>query len=174
MIFLHRKPFTTLIGIFIIFLLLTPVLGEQIPNVDRVVVYKKKRVLQLCRGDSVLKQYPIALGKSPEGHKVREGDSRTPEGRYILDWRNPNSKYYLSIHISYPNKADKQRADSLGVNPGGAIMVHGYPTGKSASLWNRYWFLGRDWTDGCIAVSNEAMDEIWTTVKDGTPIDIHP
>lgn len=158
---MYRKPFTILIEIFIIFLLLTPVLGEQIPNVDRVVVYKKKRVLQLCRGDSVLKQYPIALGK-------------TPEGRYILDWRNPNSKYYLSIHISYPNKADKQRADSLGVNPGGAIMVHGYPTGRTASLWNRYWFLGRDWTDGCIAVSNEAMDEIWASVKDGTPIDIHP
>ncbi len=174
MIFLYQKLFTVLIEIFVIFLLLTPVLGEQIPNVDRVVVYKKKRVLQLCRGDSVLKKYPIALGKSPEGHKMREGDSRTPEGRYILDWRNPNSKYYLSIHISYPNKADKQRADSLGVNPGGAIMVHGYPTGKSASLWSRYWFLGRDWTDGCIAVSNEAMDEIWASVKDGTPIDIHP
>ena len=148
--------------------------GEVIPGVDRVAVYKKKRMFQLCQGDSVLKLYKISLGKAPQGHKTREGDSRTPEGRYILDWRNAESKYYLSIHISYPNEADKQRANSLGVEPGGDIMIHGYPEGVTGAMWSRYWFLGNDWTDGCIAVSNEAMDKIWASVKDGTPIDIYP
>jgi len=152
----------------------SPVFSESIPGVDRVAVYKEERLLQLCRGDSVLKEYQIALGKEPEGHKTREGDSRTPEGRYVLDWRNPESRYHLSIHISYPNEKDEKRADSLRVSPGGDIMIHGYPEGVSASMWSRYWFLGRDWTDGCIAVSNEAMDEIWASVKNGTAIDIYP
>lgn len=141
---------------------------------NRVMVYKVKRKLYLCKGDSILKAYDIALGKDPAGHKQREGDSRTPEGRYILDWRNTKSKYYRSIHISYPNKADQARASKDGVPPGGDIMIHGYPEGAFSSMWSRYWFLGRDWTDGCIAVSNEAMDEIWKAVPDGTPIDIYP
>ena len=152
----------------------SPVFSESIPGVDRVAVYKEERLLQLCRGDSVLKEYQIALGKEPEGHKTREGDSRTPEGRYVLDWRNPESRYHLSIHISYPNEKDEKRADSLRMSPGGDIMIHGYPEGVSASMWSRYWFLGRDWTDGCIAVSNEAMVEIWASVKNGTAIDIYP
>ena len=152
----------------------TPLWGEVIQGVDRVVVYKEKRMLQLCVGDSVVKVYKISLGKSPKGHKTREGDSRTPEGRYVLDWRNPESKYHLSLHISYPNEADKRRADSLGVDPGGDIMIHGYPEGVSGAMWSRYWFLGTDWTDGCIAVSNEAVEEIWASVENGTPIDIYP
>jgi murein L,D-transpeptidase YafK len=160
--------------LFIFLMAVSPVFGDVISGVDRVAVYKKKRMLQLCRGDSVLKVYQIALGKEPQGHKTREGDSRTPEGRYVLDWRNPESRYHLSIHISYPSDKDKKRADSLGVEPGGDIMIHGYPEGVSASMWSRYWFLGRDWTDGCIAVSNEAMEEIWGSVENGTMIDIYP
>ena len=148
--------------------------ARRIEGVDRVVVYKAERRLYLCQGDSVLQGYDIALGKYPKGHKQREGDSRTPEGRYVLDWRNLKSRYYLSIHISYPNEEDKRRAAAKGVSPGGDIMIHGYPKGASASMWNRYWFLGRDWTDGCIAVSNDAMDEIWASVEDGTPIEIFP
>ncbi|MBT3603003.1 MAG: L,D-transpeptidase family protein [Candidatus Latescibacteria bacterium] len=148
--------------------------GNEIIGVDKVVVYKAKRELQLCEEDSVLRRYKIALGKNVTGHKQHAGDSRTPEGKYVLDWRNPNSKYYLSFHISYPNLEDEKRAQALGVSSGGDIFIHGYPTGISAGLWSRYWFLGKDWTDGCIAVSNEAMDEIWASVRDGTPIEIYP
>lgn len=148
--------------------------GAEIIDVDKVVVYKAQRELQLCEGDSVLARYKIALGQNVMGHKQREGDSRTPEGRYLLDWRNENSKYYLSIHISYPNAEDENRAEDLGVSPGGDIFIHGYPNGISRGLWSRYWFLGKDWTDGCIAVSNEAMDVIWASVKMGTPIEIYP
>jgi murein L,D-transpeptidase YafK len=148
--------------------------GAEILGVDRVVVYKAKRELQLCEGDSVLKRYKIALGKNMTDHKKREGDSRTPEGTYVLDWRNSNSKYYLSIHISYPNDEDEKRAKALGVPPGGDIFIHGYPEGISGAMWSRYWFLGPDWTDGCIAVSNEAMDEIWASVRNDTPIEIYP
>lgn len=147
---------------------------HRIVGVDRVTVYKEKRALHLCNGKQVLRIYKIALGRTPEGHKQREGDSRTPEGRYVLDWRNPDSKYYLSIHISYPNEADKKHAEERGVSPGGDIFIHGFPKGASASMWSRYWFLGRDWTDGCIAVSNAAMDTIWASVKNGTPIEIYP
>ena len=152
----------------------SPAQGDPILGVDRVVVYKARRKLYLCRGDSLLKGYGIALGKNPAGHKQREGDSRTPEGRYVLDWRNTKSRYYRSLHISYPNEQDKERAQKQGVSPGGAIMIHGYPEGASRSMWSRYWFLGRDWTDGCVAVSNEAMDEIWKAVSDGTVIEIYP
>ena len=148
--------------------------AELIVGVDKVVVYKAKRELQLCEGDSVLARYQIALGRNTTGHKQREGDSRTPEGKYVLDWRNENSKYYLSIHISYPNVEDEKRAQDLGVSPGGDIFIHGYPNGISRGLWSRYWYLGKDWTDGCIAVSNDAMDVIWASVENGTPIEIFP
>lgn len=161
--------------VFLILLYFSGMSGaDVIWDVDRVVVYKAKRELHLCSGDSVLTRYNIALGKNPIGHKQQEGDSRTPEGQYVLDWRNPNSKYYLSIHISYPNRADEKRAAEMGVSPGGDIFIHGYPEGMSAALWSRYWFLGKDWTDGCIAVSNEAMDDLWKRVENGTPIEIYP
>lgn len=148
--------------------------GEEPPRPDRVAVYKAKRKLYLYKGDRILKAYNIALGRNPKGHKQREGDSRTPEGRYILDWRNPDSKYHLAIHISYPNDADRERARKRGESPGGDIMLHGYPDGAFGSIWSRYWFLGKDWTDGCIALPNAAMDQIWKSVRNGTPIDIYP
>ena len=148
--------------------------AERIPGVDRVVVFKERRKLFLCKGDSSLVEYGISLGKNPKGHKLRRGDSRTPEGDYVLDWRNANSRFYRSIHISYPNEKDLKRASKKGVSPGGNIMIHGFPHGANRSIWSRYKFLNRDWTDGCIAVPNEVMDIIWASVKDGTPIEIHP
>ncbi|WP_246672508.1 L,D-transpeptidase family protein [Mesorhizobium sp. B3-1-6] len=138
-------------------------------TVDLVRVEKSQRQLQLIGGGQILRRYSIALGGDPVGHKHREGDGRTPEGRYVLDWRNPNSVAHRSIHISYPNADDKVAAKALGVDPGGLIMIHGQPNG--------FGWLGRllqmvDWTDGCIAVTNPEMDEIWTRVADGTPIEI--
>lgn len=138
---------------------------------DRVVVTKSERRLYLYKGEEVLRSYEIALGKNPVGHKLRRGDKRTPEGRYTLDRRNPQSRFYRSIHVSYPNQRDRRRAEARGVNPGGDIMIHGVP--------NRYrdgqeFFIGWDWTEGCIAVTNDDMKEIWALVSDNTPIEIYP
>lgn len=134
-------------------------------------VDKSERRMELLSGDSVLKTYHIALGADPLGHKRREGDERTPEGRYVLDWRNANSIAYRSIHISYPNAADTAAARTAGYSPGGNIMIHGQPNGYG--WWS--WLLQRvDWTDGCIAVTDEEMAEIWAMVPDGTPIEIEP
>jgi murein L,D-transpeptidase YafK len=132
---------------------------------DKVVVDKGDRQLHLLRDGEVWKSYPIGLGFAPEGHKQREGDGRTPEGDYVLDWRNPNSSFHLSIHISYPDANDKSRADANGVSPGGEIFIHGRHSQSRAN---------RDWTLGCIAVTDAAMDEIWATVPNGTPITIRP
>ena len=138
---------------------------------DRVVVVKHKRELLLMRGNKVLKAYPVALGFHPAGAKRREGDGRTPEGIYVIDRRVPASHYHLALHISYPNATDQARAAALHQAPGGAIMIHGMPS----------WFGGRDtlqfaddWTNGCIAVSNSAIEEIWRAVDDGTAIEIRP
>ncbi|MBX3576000.1 MAG: L,D-transpeptidase family protein [Rhizobiaceae bacterium] len=141
------------------------------PVVDLVRVAKAERTMELVAAGKVVRTYSIALGASPVGHKQFEGDERTPEGRYLLDWRNPNSIATLSIHISYPNAADVAAARAAGRSPGGDIMIHGQPTGYGWWSWMLQWF---DWTDGCIAVSNEDMREIWSLVADGTPIEIHP
>ena len=126
---------------------------------DLVLVNKRRREMTLLRGEKVLRIYKVGLGWAPEGNKEREGDGRTPEGRYTIDWRNPRSKYHLSLHISYPSAEDVERARSAGVDPGGEIMIHGWRDGAEG-----------DWTQGCIAVRNEEMDEIWGLVEDGTPI----
>ncbi len=140
-------------------------------SVDRVAVYKSQRKLVLLAQGKEVKSYRIALGGEPVGPKTRQGDHRTPEGSYVLDARNPNSQYYKAFHISYPNANDRAAARKLGVSPGGDIMLHGLPkqyawVGKSQSL--------HDWTDGCIAVSDEEMDEIWKLVRVGTAIEIKP
>jgi murein L,D-transpeptidase YafK len=141
-------------------------------KVDRVVVHKSKRELMLIKAGKPLKTFRVALGRSPVGQKVMAGDDKTPEGTYTLDWRNPNSRFYRSLHISYPQKQDVTRAYTNGAkNPGGAIMVHGLPNGNSRFLAHD---MGLDWTKGCIAVNNEEIDEIWQLVADGTPIDILP
>lgn len=138
---------------------------------DRVVVMKKERILSLMSGGKVLKTYKITLGGDPVGPKQQAGDHKTPEGVYVLDRRNPKSKFYRSIHISYPNEQDREQARRLGVSPGGDVMVHGLPNGFG---WLGSAHRLRDWTDGCIAVTDQEMEEIWNTVPDGTPIEIKP
>jgi len=138
---------------------------------DQVIVLKKERTLELMSHGKVLKTYKVALGRDPVGPKLRQGDHRTPEGTYILDRRNASSRFYRSIHISYPNSQDRAEAAKLGASPGGDVMIHGLPNGFGwlGSLHRRM-----DWTDGCVAVTNEEMDEIWRAVPDGTPVEIRP
>ena len=139
---------------------------------DYVLVRKRERKLYLYSGDKILKTYPVALGKQPKGHKEKEGDSRTPEGLYTLDWRNPTSKFFRSIHVSYPNVTQRRSAREAGRDPGGAIMIHGQPSDWAERI--QLTFAHKDWTEGCIAVENQAMLEIWDLVRDGTPIKIDP
>lgn len=148
-----------------------PPVVAAIARADRVVVFKSRRLMQLLRGDEVLRSYRIALGRQPVGPKDRAGDCRTPEGSYLLDRRTAASRYHRAIHISYPNDADRAAARRKGVLPGGDIMIHGLPRGFEdlADL-----HFARNWTKGCIAVSNAEIDEIWRLVPDGTPIDIDP
>lgn len=138
---------------------------------DRVLVLKAKRKLYLLRGGQVLRRYRVALGRNPLGPKRREGDGRTPEGVYRLDWRNPDSRFYRSIHISYPDESDRRRAAERGASAGGDIMIHGLPTGLNGFEATH---ARRDWTEGCIAVANNEINEIWALVGDGTIIEIRP
>lgn len=136
---------------------------------DRIVVHKHERVLNLMAGGVTLKRYTIALGREPVGAKEQEGDGRTPEGRYRIDYRNPASGYHLALHISYPDAKDRARARKAGVSPGGDIMIHG--------MRNGFGWIGPlhrlvDWTNGCIAVTDTEMDEIWRAVANGTEIEI--
>jgi murein L,D-transpeptidase YafK len=136
-----------------------------------VVVYKSERKLVLLSLGKEIRSYKVALGSEPVGPKTRHGDHKTPEGVYTLDSRNPNSHFYKAFHISYPNSKDIAIAKKLGVSPGGDIMLHG--------LAKEYTWVGKahtlhDWTDGCIAVTNEEMDELWRLVPVGTPIEIKP
>lgn len=135
------------------------------PEVTRVIVNKSARQLILMHHEEVLREYEMELGFAPEGDKQVEGDGRTPEGSYIIDRRNPNSEFYLSIGISYPNEEDRAEAAELGQSPGGDIFIHGTP-----NPWRR----GDDWTAGCIAISNREMREVYSMVRLGTPIDIYP
>lgn len=120
-----------------------------------------------------MRSYAIALGLAPKGHKLREGDYRTPEGNYHISVRKPDSSYMLALQISYPNAADRARAAEAGVSPGGLIMIHGRPI-RPGKGRGRSYYESRDWTDGCIAVSNSAMLEIWMMTPIGTPITIKP
>jgi murein L,D-transpeptidase YafK len=137
---------------------------------DSIVVFKEQRVMQLFNNGSMIKIYNISLGRNPIGHKEKEGDKKTPEGWYYISGRNPNSSYHLSLRISYPNETDKQNAKNAGYSPGGDIMIHGFP--NYMSMLEEY-YINNDWTDGCIAVTNDEIEEIWKAVKDGTPIYIN-
>lgn len=139
--------------------------------VDLIVVDKSRRVMTLWTGKKPFKTYRIGLGGNPVGHKEQEGDSRTPEGRYIIDGKNPNSSFHLSLRISYPNKKDVASARRRGVPPGGWIMIHGTPDSLVAL---QSVGVMRDWTLGCIAVTNAEIEEIYKVVRIGTPILIKP
>jgi murein L,D-transpeptidase YafK len=141
------------------------------PQADLVLVEKGARRLSLLQDGEVLQRWRISLGGNPRGHKQREGDLRTPEGRYVLDWRNPASCCYKSLHVSYPNAADRARADARGDNPGSLIMIHGQVNGWGWLGWLMQYV---DHTRGCIALRNVPMEEVWRSVPDGTPIEIRP
>jgi murein L,D-transpeptidase YafK len=138
---------------------------------DKIVILKSARSMTLFSGGKVLKTYKVALGSVPLGPKQVEGDHKTPEGNYVIDAKNPHSQFHLSLHISYPSAADKERARTMGRTSGGAIMIHG--------LSKSFAYLGplhrqTDWTDGCIAVTNAEIEEIWKLVPVGTRVEIRP
>jgi murein L,D-transpeptidase YafK len=138
---------------------------------DRIVVLKSARTLDLYRNDVLLKRYSISLGLQPVGAKQREGDRRTPEGRYHIDFRKADSGYHRALHISYPSREDRMRAAREGVAPGGAVMIHGMRNGFGWIGRAHRWF---DWTHGCVAMTNAELDELWRAVPDGTPIELRP
>lgn len=138
---------------------------------DRIVIDKSERLLTLMRNDEPLRHYTVALGGAPKGAKRFEGDQRTPEGLYRIDQRNANSNFHLALRISYPNEADRVRALEAGLDPGGQIMIHGLKNGQG---WLGERHRGGDWTDGCIAVTNAEIEEIWSLVDLGTPVEIRP
>lgn len=148
--------------------------GKPLPEgviADKVIVEKHARQMILLSKGQVVKKYKISLGRNPKGPKVRAGDRKTPEGIYVIDSRNPRSRYHLALHISYPNLSDIKRAKQLGVSPGGDIMIHGIRKG--------FGWLGPlhrlvNWTKGCITVTNKEIEEIWRAVPDGTRIEIRP
>jgi murein L,D-transpeptidase YafK len=147
------------------------VAAATIIQADKIVIMKSARTMTLLSGAKTLKTYKIALGSVPVGPKRVEGDHKTPEGDYRIDAKNSHSQFHLSLHISYPSAADQERARSLGARPGGAIMIHG--------LARPFAYLGplhrqTDWTDGCIAVTNAEIEEIWKLVPVGTRVDIRP
>jgi murein L,D-transpeptidase YafK len=139
--------------------------------VDRVVVEKSKRTMTLLKQDREVRTYKIALGRDPVGPKVRQGDNRTPEGVYYVDYKVRNSAYHRALHLSYPNPDDVERARALGVPPGGSIMIHGM---KNDHLWMgdvQYLF---NWTNGCIALTNREIEEVWDLISPWTPVEIRP
>ena len=145
--------------------------AQSATKVDRIVVEKSKRTLTLMDRRKAVKTYKVALGGQPVGAKDRQGDHKTPEGIYSVDAKNPNSQFYKALHISYPNQADRANARKLGVSPGGDVEIHG--------LGSKWGWLGAkhrltDWTDGCVALTNEEIDEIYPLIKVGTPVEIRP
>jgi murein L,D-transpeptidase YafK len=152
-------------------LLLIPNFTFEAEKADMVLVVKPRSRLYLIKNGKVFREYKVVFGADPKGPKQQEGDERTPEGKYVLDYKKANSAFYKAIHISYPNEDDKKRAKKLGVNPGGLIMIHSQKNGFGWLSWITQHF---NWTDGCIAVSNSAMDAIWESVDVGTPIEIKP
>ena len=161
-------------GWLAVLLLACGVAGAAEPTLaTKVRVDKSERKLYVYAGEQLLATYRVALGINPAGHKQREGDRRTPEGRYLLDYKNPHSAYFRSSHISYPNAADRAAARRLGVAPGGAIMIHGQPNDPEVRRRVRL-YPSADWTDGCIALSDRDMDALWKSVRVPIPIEITP
>ena len=158
--------------LIIFYLLLISIISYADNSIDIIVVNKSERILYVVKNDKIIKKYEIALGLNSSGHKKKEGDKKTPEGYYFIDGKNSNSKYFLSLHTSYPNFHDKQVAVKNNVNPGEHIAIHGLPSISilSQHLYSR----GADWTDGCIALNNSDMQELWDLTEEGTQIIIKP
>jgi murein L,D-transpeptidase YafK len=161
----------TITFLLILIVVVSCLAAQTTVKVDRIVIEKSIRTMNLMDGSKVLKTYKVALGGQPAGAKDRQGDHKTPEGMYFVDSKNPNSKFHKALHISYPSKADRENAARLGVKPGGDVEIHG--------LGSKWGWVGAghrlsDWTDGCIAVTNEEIDEIYPLVKVGTAVEIRP
>lgn len=148
-----------------------PAQASDFPLADKILVEKANRKLHLLSNGVPFRTFSIALGLAPDGDKEQEGDQKTPEGYYMLDGRNPDSDFFLSIHISYPNVADRREANKKGVQPGGQIMIHGQP---NAPTYSAAYYAREDWTNGCIAVSNSDMIDIWLMTPNSVPIEILP
>jgi murein L,D-transpeptidase YafK len=167
------------VGFLIVFLFATSLFGRARPDVtgagtervDSILILKKQHVMELLAGGKVIRTYKVALGQGGLAPKEREGDGRTPEGLYMIDAKYEHSAYHKALHVSYPTSEDRRRAAKLRVSPGGAIMIHGLPNGEG-------WIGGahrlHDWTWGCIAVTDQEIDEIWKLVPVGTPVEIKP
>jgi murein L,D-transpeptidase YafK len=175
---LDCKAFATLFSmvrarklIFLLLLLVPALLANTEQKITRVLVLKKDHKLELLSGETIIKSYSVALGSGGMAPKQRQGDHLTPEGIYKIDRRNEKSKFHRALHISYPNDGDRERARKLGVEPGGDIMIHGITNGFG---WIGSKHRAIDWTDGCIAVTDQEVEEIWKLVPDGTPIEIRP
>ena len=168
-----KRFFSFLICIFLVTACSPATKEKEISGltVDRLILEKSKRQLHMLSNGKIVKTYKVSLGRNPIGHKTREGDGKTPEGTYLIDRRYARSAYHRSLHISYPSADDIKKAQMAGVSPGGDIMIHGLPNG--------FGFLApfhhlKDWTQGCIAVANKEIEEIWNNVSGGTVIVIKP
>ncbi len=155
----------------ILLLFISCVCSANEQKVDHVLVKKSAEKMYLLFEGKVLKTYSVSFGANPDGHKEQEGDERTPQGNYVLDYKKEDSSFYKAIHISYPNEIDIEKAKKAGVSPGGQIMIHGQKNGFAWLSGLTQYF---NWTDGCIAVTNQEMEEIWNLVDTGTPIEIQP
>ncbi len=147
---------------------------EPYTMADKIIIKKSTRMLYLSANGQIFAKYHISLGAEPKGAKEMEGDMKTPEGAYVLDWRQNSKLYNKSLHISYPNKKDIARAKKLNVSAGGMIMIHGTPSNWSLSPIGDWLPMLLDWTEGCIALSNDDMEEIWNQTQDGIPVYIIP
>jgi murein L,D-transpeptidase YafK len=165
---LHAPIFGAVLSLLIA---MTPISVSATEMIDLVRVLKAERKIQLIAKGQIIREFPISLGGKPVGHKRQSGDQHTPEGKYILDYKKSDSAFYKAIHISYPNFADIENARKAGVSPGGQIMIHGQKNGLGwlAPLTQRF-----DWTNGCVALSNKDMDEVWNLVKVGAAIELVP
>ena len=158
--------------VFFVFMIFWGGVANAAPfSVDFVVVKKEDRKMFLFNEGILVKTYSISMGDNPIGHKTKKGDEKTPEGRYNLTNKNPGSRFYKSIHIDYPNKKDRDKAKAMGVHPGGQIKIHGLPNDQ---IYSSDVYSGIDWTNGCIAINNSDMDELWASVKFNTSIEIIP
>jgi len=166
-----KYGFSAVVALILIVGTRIAIADTEFPVADKVVVEKESRKLYLMKDGAAFRTFDIALGVYPVGGKTVEGDQKTPEGSYLLDMRNPDSEFFLSIHVSYPNTADRGNARRMGANPGGQIMIHGQPNDPT---YSEAYYAKEDWTNGCIAVSNSDMIDIWLMTPDNVRIEIRP